>query len=295
MLPLPPPLAESRVAFVEDRPISCYLASYVYLDEDELDWRVCDPFGLGDSPRFRERIEIQASRYPPLAHWLERVREPLGRHRAGERAAWHSEIREAAAQRLRLRLPSLPTRIADELRVLAECVEQARYAEDLELTRLSREAAIYVRATLEACLDVIGERHPLAEAWGPLFVDGVPVEDQEFVAESIDAAARTVGLATPLPPSLLRVRPHEVRGACGSNGGWSLRPRIVATLLAARVDPRHPLRAAAHRDPQIGEELDELAAWSARNLHHRRARARDPQSLDELAERVYLVLERFAL
>lgn len=293
-LPAPPPVAERRVSFIDDAPLPCHLATYLYVPEDERDWRVCDPFGLGDSPRFKDWIETRAHRSTPLSKHLDDILAPMRHQDASQLQQKRADLRDRAERRLRARFRDLPPAVAEHALELAVCVEEGEIADRDALRRLADQAALYARKTLEALFATLAEHYPLRDVWRPFYPDGTAaVDDPAYLAEFVTAAARAVGLATPLPAALTRLRPHHIKAASHPDGGWSLRPRIVATILAARLAPHHPLHAAARRQPRLCDELDLLASLSSRELHHRPDRSGAPPPIQRLADRIYDLLAVF--
>lgn len=291
-LPPPPPVAERRVSFIEEDPLRCHLLTYAAVDPDDLDWIVRDPFGLGASPRFKERLLARAARLQPLDERLRQLDDRSRKARLGDHADRRADLRVAAERQLVGR--RRPGRTSDHLLELTICVIEAGLlaADDRdEQRRLGDLAAQYGRKTLEALFSWLAEHHPLRDVWRPLFE--CPPTDTTYPFEYIKTAARAVGLAEPLPDPLLRARPNQIKSACWPDGGWSLRPRIVATILAAQRDLHHPLRAAATRMPRLCAELDTLAALCSEELHHRAGQPRTPLSPANLAGRITTVLDLF--
>jgi hypothetical protein len=107
----------------------------------------------------------------------------------------------------------------------------------------------------------------------------VVTRDEEANAALYVAIARDCGFAGPLPKSLLGVRGGKVKSAYESRTG-SLRPLLLAALLAARTRPDHALRGAAARSPGLLADLDELA------------RARDPAAHGGGSKRQKVDLDR---
>ena len=82
----------------------------------------------------------------------------------------------------------------------------------------------------------------------------------------VDAIASDIGFPTPLPASLSSVRRGKVQHAERTRRA-SLRPLLLLSLLAAKWDLRHPLRAAAEVIPTLLVDLDALASARDRAAH----------------------------
>ncbi len=67
-----------RISIVDEYPGPVFLTTYLYLpkDSEDIDWYVCDPFGLGHSPFLRRLIEKQI---PQARGLFESIQRLLGR------------------------------------------------------------------------------------------------------------------------------------------------------------------------------------------------------------------------
>ncbi|MCP4696903.1 MAG: hypothetical protein GY862_08655, partial [Gammaproteobacteria bacterium] len=98
-----------RVSIVDDAPQRMFLATYLYLDEAEADWYVCDPFGFGPSLFLRRRIDEQIKE--PWAGGLrEQVQGILKNSLHGsleDIEQWHEKLRYQATLQVRHKVPYL--------------------------------------------------------------------------------------------------------------------------------------------------------------------------------------------
>jgi hypothetical protein len=91
---------------------------------------------------------------------------------------------------------------------------------------------------------------------------------------------------------MLNTKAGKVQSASQIGGHWQLRPLIVATLLAAEVEPAHPLWVAAKSDPELLMKIDRIADIGGAAGHGGRIEAttRDVEETTELTFRVLSIL-----
>lgn len=245
-----PPVLQ-RVSLVLEEPVSCLLATRAWLAAPG-DWRVDDPFGVGQSLRLRGLIETRMALDRPLRDWLEPIAG--GSPDAGDiasleqHAKWLVKDRLTATDRIR---PELYERLVAMQRALLE-TEQENAPED----KWDDVAVKAQRAAERAFLDV-HDAHP---ARAPL------ANDEAFNEALLDELARTAGFVVPLPQSLSRVRRGKVTHAM-EHGSGSLRALILVGLLGSAGSPGHPLTHAAKGDARLLHRLDELATTRDRSAH----------------------------
>lgn len=99
---------------------------------------------------------------------------------------------------------------------------------------------------------------PREKARRKMLVSIVPTQDRAAARALFEGVAAQVGFRVPLPSSLVSVQPGKVVAAIQQQQG-SLRPLLLASLLASRESPEHPLFHAARRDPSFLEQLDRIA------------------------------------
>jgi hypothetical protein len=146
----------------------------------------------------------------------------------------------------------LDPRLAESLLTLARAhIEADRLGQRCPPDRL---AAVVVQAqrALERSFRLLRDQYPHAD-WRVL-----ADHDRQHNANLFEGVARSFGFATPLPERLVGVRKGKVRHAVEA-GTATLRPLILAALLAARTAADHPMRRVAKRDPQLLCRLDALA------------------------------------
>ena len=120
---------------------------------------------------------------------------------------------------------------------------------------------IECRKTLEFFFRELAKAYPLQGV-----SNSMSQNDRDFNSTLICQAASDVGLATP-PESFQRVTKGQVRSVSEYDDAWRLRPLIVATLLAARQAPNHPLRDVASQTPDLLTTLDDVASVAGSASH----------------------------
>ena len=144
-----------------------------------------------------------------------------------------------------------------------------------EAVSLGRDCpAFKVAAAFDACLQCLeavfggmAKKHPFGAVWKGVFVSRsdpktgprlVPQQDEAWLEATYKAAARAVGFTEPIPESLLRIRPKDIRWVAES-GGRRLWPLVMACLLLAQTQPSHPLRDVAAKAPGLLRDIDAIA------------------------------------
>lgn len=265
-------VALERVTLVDDEPTPVFVTSFMYLAESaDLagEWHATDPFGLGVSPLLRRALEREMSSHLGLRTVLESMigqslDEQVEAHQriAGEIRAMAVTNVEAALTVSARDLPHYETVVA------LECAKV-----EAELLGIScpehklRDLLGAARRVLEATFGVIFDRHPPGDVWRRVYTDRGPVQDRTYCHGVYEASAKAVGFNVPLPEPLARVRPNHVKAACYPGGGWRLRGAVIAALLAARDDARHPLRLAAAREPKLLNCLEKIASKAGDAVH----------------------------
>lgn len=124
---------------------------------------------------------------------------------------------------------------------------------------------------------MIRETHPTDISWKVLSQN-----DREHNRNIFNALANQVGFCTPLPISLLDVKLGKIKSA-SDYGEGSLRPVLLATLLATRHNTKHPLYLAAARAPDMLERLDTLAKLRDQSSHSSSQRLELSQVLPQIS------------
>jgi len=98
--------------------------------------------------------------------------------------------------------------------------------------------------------------------------------------------AEKLGFTTPLPNSLVDVKQGKVKSAADYGEG-SLRSYLLAALLTARHDSKHPLQLVAQKVPNILIRLDNLAGLRDKSSHF----SKQQLALPEISQQISTVYE----
>lgn len=308
--------AIARVAFVDEHPSRVFLATYLYEpieadadgrdDVDERgddgdkgggrvgDWRVCEPFGFGDSWRLRGEIERRAEDGNPglkrlLASYeaerLERYGGSLEEHRAVLRA----RAEERIAARLGEETHESPIyRYLERMAICAAEIEvdceEGRSPPSSSIEGVMREGAKAMEGLFKwlsrqyagrfgSCCSNLAEKR------------GDP-QSQKIVRES----AKRIGFQ-PVPFEVTNIDRYAAeKAAAADEKTSSARPFLTAHVLAAARDPSHPFWGAAAREPKLLQWLDDLTTW--RNISsHDASHKLTEKNAEDAEETVYLALE----
>jgi hypothetical protein len=240
----PEPSQLERITLVRPQPEPVWLAVPVYatrIEDDGAPWHTCDPFGTGPSPPLRRAIERRMADHPELAALLDELTSE-GTARRGSAAMERSRqsLRERFDERLQ-DVPGLQGSLIDM---------QAAVAEAGHSTSASTLARTLMRRLVEDAL-----RLTFGNAGAEIAND--LAGDQEHDSELIAEQTRALGFELP-PRGIRLVGAGEIRAAAEHRVG-SARSLLAAGVLAAALDPWHPLRALAARWPSFPTWIDALA------------------------------------
>lgn len=266
-----------RVTCIDQEPQAVFLVTYLCLtasDGDEHGWEVADPFGIGASAKLRRMITKQIDRSPLLRRPLEEL--------LGNELDRQLESNEQFLRTLRAKAELEVTReLYDDVRrwngwedlldIAMSRIELAQ-AQGSHREAVSRRALSAGRRLLERIFGELRERYPISQVWEKVYVrhsqrNWCPHSDPNFVRGRYNAAARRIGLHTPLPDPLLSVKPGDVRSAALYDDAWRLRPRIVATLLGAEDVPDHPLATVARKEPTFLTAVEQVVLRTGAAAH----------------------------
>ncbi len=274
-----------RVDLVDDEPTPYFLLSFVYFPANEADaagWRVCDPFGLGDSMVLRRRMEARMREDDRLRELVSQV---VGEEVDAAQGTWRAmldRLEEWARETVRLELTS---NIETHQDLFKRLVRMERKWQELAHSgdAASREsvAEFFVSAQLviEHLLHTWLADQPRIEE--DVLAKGGRARD--YNRARFESAAEDCGFTTPLPESLGHVRGGKVLNAL-KGGMGSLRPLLLAVLLKAQHAPEHPVRRWGKAVPGFLERLDDLAQLRDRAAHAAKGHheKEDPQMYREL-------------
>ena len=275
------------VSYVDETP-ERYLIALLVVSHDSGDWMVDDPFGHGPSFELRGQLERRLDTQPGLRGWLAPLVGGDGVEATTAelqlRAAWEVEERLTLAIR---RFASVHDRIVAMQRAWLEAQvwESPDDKQDDVLVKAQRVVEAVLRQVLQ---ERRVEDQPLFAQLAPTFVKGECEQNRRLIEDM----ATNVGFDVPLPETLTSVKRGKVQSAEQSLRG-SLRPLLLAALLAADREDAHPLRGAARARPDLLERLDALASARDRAAHD--GDATRLQRIPEHLETTYVTVQQMLL
>jgi hypothetical protein len=269
---------------MEKKPIPVYVATIVYRPAEAVEsaaWLVADPFLPGPSRRLTQGLAERLPGCPELREFLEHMLgsvAPAG----GEVSEFLDRlVREAAAAVASTLDPSLPRKGPLHERLVA--MERAHLAARANPDREGLgELANRAQQALERVFTVLREAHPTQGCASIL------TGDERHNEEVLGAVGGQVGLTTPLPKGLSRVKKGKIQAAA-ERGDQSLRALALAALLAAYREPGHPLRLAAKSFPDILHRIHALARVRDSVGAHDSDREVDQNEIFDLIPLVYRI------
>jgi len=280
-----------RISFIEEEPTAVWLTTFAYLPEnlsDEVDWLICDPFGLGDSVWLRKAIyrQFEQQNFRELHKRLLTMTE--SRPNQGTLTELMERYTSEAKQQVECKLSTAIKRWHD---FYEEITRLQRYRIEIGKLDDPKQQSDRIETCLIQC-QKIGEQvfshlqsnYPPQEEWRKLSRN-----DKSSNRNFINALAEHIGFIAPIPYSLTNIDQNYVRSAAQNNKG-SLRARIIAALLATRIFPDHSLHNLARSHPDILIDLDELADLRNASGHYNAGRASPETDLikaDRSIETIY--------
>lgn len=259
-----------RISFIDEEAIDLWLTTCLYTPKNVFSaniWNVCDPFGVGDSPWLRRRLE-KHEREQTIQGLQERLLKMVGKQRDQADigfADWVELANQEASLQVERKL-TIEIRKWQDLFERLVTIEQAY----LEAKELADSKSIYAKLdnilveaqkAAECVFHLIQKNYSTKNCWKHL-----SPKDREFNRNFINKTADKIGFIIPLPHALLSVDINYIKSAADS-GRQSLRPHVLAALLTAINYPEHPLRTLAQKYPNFLQNLDELAKLRNQSGH----------------------------
>lgn len=249
-----------RVTIVDRTPQLVHLATVVYQAPDvgpeALDWRVADPFGLGESSRLLLEGQRHRRSNAQFNSFIESlVRREDAPIRPGEFTA--RDLWELATGEVSAALPGLPDGWPGRehlVRMHEARLSASEARGDAQRRARLKDGAQNARCVLEACFAYLADRFPLMRI--RRLVPSAGAAGDQVLRARLEKAAANLGVRLPLPGRFANVRGNHVVSVVERGDMSRLTAAVMATLLAADVIVDHSLRGVVQAWPTL---LDELA------------------------------------
>ena len=260
-----------RISFVEEEPIPIWLSTFIYLPENEFtstSWNICDPFGLGDSPRLRRKLEIQINKNSTLRGVQKLIQEMIGEY-ADESGTDFNDFMQMINEEAELIVEDKLTldirkwdSLFDDLVAMERSHIQAKNLDNQKyLFDKLDDILIKAQKAVEKLFLIVRNKYPTNYNWKI-----ISKNDREYNKSILNGIADKLGFDIPLPNSLLYVKWGKIKSA-SDYGEGSLRSHLLAALLTARNDSNHPLYLVAQKAPDMLTRLNTLAELRDKSGH----------------------------
>jgi hypothetical protein len=262
-----------RISFVEEDPTPVWLATFIYLPENSFSattWNVCDPFGLGDSSWLRRKLEIQINKNPSFQGLQQLILEMIEQHKdEGSLDSRftdfiqlsHEEAVMVVEEKLTLEIRRWDRVFTNLVAMERAYIEAETLAGSQNLGDKLDDVLVKAQKAVESLLLAVREIHPTNNSWKVL-----SLHDLEHNKSLLKGIADKLGFSTPLPNSLVTVKQGKIKSAADT-GEASLRSHLLAALLTARHDSKHPLQLVARKVPDMLIRLNDLAELRDKSSH----------------------------
>lgn len=283
-----------RVSLIDPTPLPVFLMTYLYVPENLRDgegWFVCDPFGLGASPTLKKSIEKQFKEDPKLLHYVEKTFAKKQEYIASmiqnyETNRIQAELKIEELLGIEVRGTPLFEALVSMQCALQEIIELGQNCRSDKL----KDVLIKTQSVLEGMFIHLRGKFPIDNAWKLLYSRNVndiwkPMDDRNYRKELLNRIADSMKYSVPLPESLISVKPEKVRSISLQSFG-SLRPYLIANILAASTNPKHPLRFLAVQDPMLLTKMSLLANLRDVSGHYQTEKTDIRTDLDQVSSQV---------
>ncbi|MFG2049606.1 hypothetical protein ACGFIW_19510 [Micromonospora sp. NPDC048935] len=293
----PPPAAQvSRVSFIAERPDPVLLAGYLYLPDDAVtsaDWEVLDPFTGWPNAWLKERVRARLAEDDSLAALVAGIEGQLTADDAEKRRAEYTRRRAEAAVRIERRLGA---RIHDpDHRKILQLLTEVEA--DLAEARLLAEVGGRYRQTavnnlgkvLENVFTTVRDAYPLSESLLRQLRDAT-LRSKALTA-ALDRACELLEIGGQIPDGMRKQDGDQVARAARGHLP-SLRPLLVAVLLASAEHPDHPLRSSIRHRTDLLDRLNGTTQLRNQGSH---SEDREPTAheADDVLDLTYWTVSHF--
>lgn len=287
----PRPKALHRVNVIDARARPMFLATVAYsVDVEALDgsadWRIADPFGIGESRRLHdeaERLRRVDKRFDALLRGLFAKRATATAPGVGVNP---TDVWQLAHAEVASHAPNLDRnwRGHQHLVTMEEALIWAGEATSQGQKRARlRNRAQAARAAMEAAFTSLRDQYPM---------DGLkarlrPPLDPAIIRGMLSRASAKCGLGHQLPRRFEAVKPGDLVSVVFYGNSSKLTALVMATAMTAEHDNRHPLHRLAKANPTLLTDLDRGLGVAGEAAHDAGSASPATGELDDLVQLVY--------
>lgn len=292
------PTALRRVNVIDVRATPMFLATVAYstaLEEGDEgdDWRIMDPFGLGESRRLLDTADRLRASDKEFDQQIRRLTRKQTLHPTSADTVDPSLVWQMAQDQVATKLgTSFRTwRGHDHLVSMEDALLWASESKNPRQrgSNLDR-ASLAARKAMEACFASLSDAYPLSTLHERVRLLQNTPRDEDYLKNWMLSAIHSCGIAGP-PPTRFAVRPKEVWSVVKYGNNYKLAATVMATALVAKERPDHPLRLAARVRPTLMEDLDRAFEVAGDAAHHSRGAPPSSDDVEFLIATVYWMIE----
>lgn len=292
------PTALKRVNIIDVRATPMFLATVAYstaLEESDEgdDWRIMDPFGLGESRRLLDTADRLRASDKEFDQQIRRLTRKQTSQSTSADTVDPSLVWQMAQDQVATKLgTSFRTwRGHDHLVSMEDAL--LWYGESkftAQKNRNLRRSAQAARDAIEACFASLASAFPLSPLLGRIRTLNNTPADEAFLKDKLVIAAQACGLTGSLPRRFA-VRPRDMRAVLEAGHFSKLGAVVMSTVLLAAERADHPLREAAQVRPTLMDELDRAFMIAGEAAHDSGGAAPDQGDVEFLIATVYWMIE----
>jgi hypothetical protein len=295
----PTPKALKRVEVIDVRARPMFLATIAYAGDLEAgagddDWRIADPFGLGESSRMLDAAERLRRSDPQFDSRVRELFASASEARRQTTGIDPSEVWRDAQRSVAAKLPSLPPSWPgiQHLVTMEESSFWAGLAESVGQKRARlRNCAQAARSAAEACFTELQRHFPFDSLRTRLQPRGRTPIDATLLRGMLVRASMTCGMGATLPRRFEGVKPADLVSVVFYNNAFKLSALIMATVLVAERQAAHPLHRAALERPDVLDDLDWFLSIAGGASHDSGGPGPTDAQVEQLIGLVYWLLK----
>jgi hypothetical protein len=257
------------------------------------DWRIMDPFGLGESRRLLDTADRLRGSDKEFDQQIRRLTRKQTSHSTSADTVDPSLVWQMAQDQVATKLgTSFRTwRGHDHLVSMEDALIWAGESKNprQRSTNFDR-ASSAARRAIEACFASLSDVFPLSPLHERVRLLQNNPRDADYLKNWMLSAIQSCGIAG-RPPNRFAVRPGDIWTVVQYGNNSKLAATVMATALVAKERPDHPFRLAARVRPTLMEDLDRALKVAGGAVHDSRGAPPSSDDVEFLIEVVYWLIE----